>query len=191
MTHSVSTWRGALLSPLGYHHSLPEELSPHKHLAACPQFSPKSIPIFSAHPSKHSLHSLKAYLLLVPEVECLPLQSLGFCGPTAFLGSKVKMLGGRNVILHLFCAAPSPYVSIPCPEKDQIMLDKNQWIIKCLIQEKGQAKTPILYKMGRQTPCKKIKTDDANTAEGGRNGVLLFMGYRVSILQDKRISRDK
>lgn len=100
--YSVSTWRGALLSPLGYHRSLPEELSPHKHLAACPQFSPESTPIFSAHPSKHSSHSLKAYLLLVPEVVCLALQPLGFCGPTAFLGSKVKMLGEQECYLAPF-----------------------------------------------------------------------------------------
>lgn len=61
---------------------------------------------------------------------CVPLillQPLGLCCPTAFPGSKVKVLAGGQgfYLLPLWCSFPSAPESLLHPEKDSIMLNKN------------------------------------------------------------------
>lgn len=110
----------------------PTDLSPSPHWHASPLDNALSLiqaSIFSACPPKHSLAQSFPYLC-VRSRGCVPLillQPLGLCCPTAFPGSKVKVLAGGQgfYLLPLWCSFPSAPESLLHPEKDSIMLNKN------------------------------------------------------------------
>lgn len=139
---SLGLWKNSSFDP---HHpaqcsaakKMPEKGKKQKHLPHWPEpLSPLACSLLN--PSLHffclSSKTQLSSKLPLPLFEFLRLcashstiQSLGLCCPTAFPGSKVKVLAGGQgfYLLLLSCSFPSQPESLPHPEKDAIMLNKN------------------------------------------------------------------